>query len=335
MREKFMKEGLMIDSAFISTWHPRYDEIEGDEPEYQNLIDQIRNELNDNGSLTKSTFVRVLDWKSPRVKGIVKLNEFSVYETGIADAFRTPDSQKLGMLCQLYGIGAPVGSTLLHLMYPTVFPIIDIRTVETLQHVGLLRSPATNLTRYPAFMAAILKIASENSVFTLREIDRALFSYHKIILSPSLKRKIAGAQPTDRMLTAGRNTTNQNKGVNIARHIAMSEKLTTRDKVVNVFADKHGQIFSKKEVVDLVLQAYPYPDTKRKSIIPSDYCYNMINVDPSSFKLHGFEFIANEQYRWLGPAYPYSGPIYWKAEQVGKWENGQCDLWKDPRKRQA
>lgn len=118
-----MQDSLMIDAEFISTWHPRYDEIERDEPKYQNLGAQICNDLNEKGTLSKGTFVRVLDWKSPRVKGIVRLDEFSVYEKGIADAVRAAKSQKLGMLCQLRGIGAPVGSTLLHLMYPNDFPI--------------------------------------------------------------------------------------------------------------------------------------------------------------------------------------------------------------------
>ena len=325
-----MPERLVIDSAFILTWHSRYDEIERDEPEYQNLVDQTRREMNEIGSISKGTFVRVLDWKSPRVKGILRLNEFSVYEKGIADAIRTANSQKLGVLCQLHGIGAPVGSTLLHLMYPDVFPIIDIRTVETLKHAGLLQSSATDLLRYPVFKVAILKIASENSGFSLREIDRALFSYHKMIFSPSLKRRTTGAKPTNQVTASSNNLPPEKIGVNLVGYRVMSDKLTTRDKIVNVFVGKEGQNFSRTEIIDFVIQTYP--ETNRKSVIPSDYCYNMINADPSSFKLHGFEFLPNKEYRWLGPDYAYSGPIYWKAEQVGKWEGGQCHLWSDPRK---
>lgn len=306
-----MQEYLRIDSAFISTWHPKYDESESDKPEYKTLLAQIRDELNQKGTLSKETFIGVLDWKSPRVKGIVRLNEFAIYEKGIADAVRAGKNQKLGVLCELHGIGGPVGSTLLHLIYPNEFPIIDIRTVETLHRAGLLQSLSTDLARYPAFAREILKIASENPAFSLREIDRALFAYHKMFLSPKLKGKMARtveprvkAQPT-------------------------SGKPTTRDKVLNVFKDKINQIFLKEEICDLVVHAYP--TNNRKSVIPSDYCFNKLNADPSSFKLHRFEFTSDQKYKWLGPDHPYSGPIYWKSEQVGKWERGQCQLWKDPR----
>lgn len=307
-----MQEMLKIDSTFISTWHPKYDESENDEPEYRTLVAQIGNELKQRGSLSKETFIRVLDWKSPRVKGIARLNEFPVYEKGMADAVRAQKDQKLGVLCQLHGIGAPVGSTLLHLMYPNEFPIIDIRTVETLHYAGLLKSQSTDLTRYPAFAAEILKIASENPAFSLREIDRALFAYHKMFLSQKLKGKVAATMEPR------------------VKSQATGGGLTTRDKVLNVFKGQIDKIFLREEIIDLVVHAYP--GTNRTSVIPSDYCYNKINADPNSFKLHGFEFTSDQKYKWLGPNNPYSGPIYWKTEQVGKWERGQCQLWKDPRK---
>jgi hypothetical protein len=111
----------------------------------------------------------------------------------------------------------------------------------------------------------------------------------------------------------------------------MNAELPIWDKIVNVFADKGQQLFLKEEIVDLVLQAYP--ETNPTSIIPSDYCYNLINKDPRSFQLQRFEFIReSKKYRWIGENFAYSGPIFWKAEQVGIWENGKWELWSDPRK---
>lgn len=325
-----MQDCLIIDPAFILAWHPRYDEIEDDEPEYQGLVAQIRHELGEQGFLSKDTFVRVLDWKTPRVKGIARLNEFFLYEEGIATAVRVEDSQKLGVLCQLRGIGAPVGSTLLHLMYPSTFPIIDIRTAETLHHAGLVGSPATGIAHYPAFTAAIMKIANKVPTFSLREVDRALFAYHKIVLSPSLKRNVLGAQPKDGVPAPGGKPSRGNTRMGADGSSAASSKITIREKVLSVFADKAGQTFGRNEIVNLVLRAYP--ETRRSSVIPSDYCYNMINADPMSFKLRGFELLSNARYKWLGPDFPYSGPIYWKNEQVGNWEDGRYELFNDPRK---
>lgn len=175
---------LRIDNSFIAEWHPKYDEIESDELDYQYLVVQVKKELDKNGTLSKEIFTEILNWKSPRVKGIVKLNEFETYENVIRDVFIAEADNKLTILCRLYGIGAPVGSTILHFMHPSDFPIIDIRTAQSLHHNGYLNSPKTDLSRFAAFRTALLKIANECPSFSLREIDRALFAYHKIKLSP-------------------------------------------------------------------------------------------------------------------------------------------------------
>jgi hypothetical protein len=102
-----MPRNFKINSAFIETWHPRYDLSESDEPEYQSLVAQIHKELVLTGSLSEETFVRVLDWKAPRVKGIARLKGFAFYERGIAEAVLADKGEKLEVLCRLYGIGAP------------------------------------------------------------------------------------------------------------------------------------------------------------------------------------------------------------------------------------
>ena len=105
---------------------------------------------------------------------------------------------------------------------------------------------------------------------------------------------------------------------------------TIKEKVLSIFQNKVGEKFGREEIKDLVVNAYP--DTNRSSVIPSDYCYNSVNKDATSFNLHLFESLGEGTFKCLGPSYPYSGPIYWKGEQVGKWEQGKYQLWKDPRK---
>lgn len=179
-----MGNDLKIDHSFICTWHPKYDEIANDEDEYKTLIALTMSEVQERGTLSKSTFVRILDWKSPRVKGIVKLNEFSIYARTIGAAYNADDAEKLEILLGLHGIGAPVGSTLLHFIYPDLFPIIDVRTVETLYYAGRIKSNSTAFLHYAPFRSEMLKIVEENATFTLRQIDRALFAYHKMHLAP-------------------------------------------------------------------------------------------------------------------------------------------------------
>jgi len=182
-----MESNLKIDCDFISTWHPKYDQIANDETEYRNLVALVKKEIGQKSTVSKETFIRILNWKSPRVKGIVRLNEFYIYEKVIGAAYGAEENKKLIILLRLYGIGTPVGSTILHFMYPNSFPIIDIRTAETLHYAGRIKSSLTYFSHYASFRSEMLKIAKENPSFTLREIDRALFTYHKIYLSLKFK----------------------------------------------------------------------------------------------------------------------------------------------------
>jgi hypothetical protein len=246
------------------------------------------------------------------VKGIVKLDKFIVYEKGIADAHRAEEDQKLIILLRLYGIGPPVGSTILHFMYPNSFPIIDIRTAETLHYAGRIKSSSTNFLHHASFRSEMLKIAKENSSFTLREIDRALFAYHKIDLSLKLKQNVVREE--------------------IKRRIKMPKpqgNLKIKNKILSVFKDMVGEMFSREKIIDMVVNAYP--GTNRSSIIPSDYCYNMINAR-IRFDFHLFESLDGGLYKYLGPNNSYTGSIYWKSKEVGNWKEGMYQLWKDPRK---
>jgi len=311
LRGQLMNNDLKIDHNFVSIWHPRYEEIANDEIEYRSLITIVKKEIEQKGTISKETFIRILNWKSPRVKGIVKLNDYSIYEKGIADAYSAEEDHKLGILIRLHGIGSPVGSTILHFMYPNSFPIIDIRTVETLYHAGRIESYLTDFTHYTPFRTEIKKISLESPEFSLREIDRALFAYHKIYLSPKLK------QSSERK-ERGRKKMPRSQG-----------SLKIKDKVISVFQDRDGEEFIREEIIDLVVNAYP--GTNRSSVIPSDYCYNIINAG-IQFDFHIFEFLDEGRYKYLGLNCPYTGPIYWKREQVGQWENGVYQLWRDPRK---
>ncbi len=75
----------------------------------------------------------------------------------------------------------------------------------------------------------------------------------------------------------------------------------------------------------------------RRSVLPSDYCYNLINTSPSSFRHPLFEQIEKGYFRFIGKGYPYSGSVWWmqrngRKEEVGKWISGDCRLQSDPRR---
>jgi len=307
-----MEDDIKINRSFVSAWHPRYDETENDETDYKALVGLTSTEIREQKTLKEHTFRRILDWKSPRVKGIVRFNEFQVYEEGIRAAYDAEENKKLEALLRLYGVGAPVASTILHFMYPDSFPIIDIRTVETLYRAGRIKHSSTAPSHYAAFRSEIISILSEISPFTLRELDRSLFAYHKIHLS--LNRRFE----------------DRKSGLRRTKVPRSRDKQTIRDKVILVFEDEVGKTFAREEIIDLVVSAYS--GTLRGSVIPSDYCYNYINKDPASFKLHLFESLGDGAFKCLGLDAAYSGAIYWKTEKVGQWEQGKYQLCKDPRK---
>lgn len=89
------------------------------------------------------------------------------------------------------------------------------------------------------------------------------------------------------------------------------------DKIRNVFCDEVGKKFTTGEIINLVVERYP--DTNKTSIIPSDYCYNMVNKG-IYFQNHVFEQLETGSYKVLGTSCDYVGPIFWIGKQVGEWK---------------
>ena len=168
-----------IDDQFIQTWHPRYDKTEDDELEYRRLLNRVRAEMETGRSLTRQTFTEILNWKSARVKGRIDWLAFEAYTNAIHQCQSVSGMERMILLVELPGIGAPVASTFLQFLYPSSFPIIDRRTVDVLRHFGYIRYKSTGIAQYPAFMAAILALRDQYPKWSLREIDRAVFSFHK------------------------------------------------------------------------------------------------------------------------------------------------------------
>lgn len=177
-----------IDSAFIEKWEPQYDEIECDEVAYKEILAAVSKNISDNRTLSKSTFERILDWKSRRVKGIVKWEEFDIYAEKFTECLQAPKDQKLPLLDELYGIGVPVASTILHFIDPRHFPIMDVRTVEALYYSGYIESKQRDQKRYVSFRTTMMSIVQQNPCWSLRQVDRALFTYHKRELEPAIRR---------------------------------------------------------------------------------------------------------------------------------------------------
>lgn len=87
---------------------------------------------------------------------------------------------------RLITVGIPVGSTILHFIYPERFPIIDERVIKALLYFEYLDGEKSvyQLRDYPEsynnYRNMILKIKSEfKEEWNLRQIDKALFAFGK------------------------------------------------------------------------------------------------------------------------------------------------------------
>jgi hypothetical protein len=179
---------LVIDDAFISEWHPKYDWIQNDEAEYQRLVPAVARDMASTGTISEATFLAIWNWKGAmRVIGHVLL---SAYDTLYAPAFRHAASEaperKLAALIapsvKLSGVEAATGSTVIHFMHPQLMPIMDVRTIGVLFVARLISTERKDLAHYEEFRRAIDGIRRRCPSWTLRQIDRALFAYHKLVL---------------------------------------------------------------------------------------------------------------------------------------------------------
>lgn len=88
-----------------------------------------------------------------------------------------------------------------------------------------------------------------------------------------------------------------------------------------------GEQFSRAEIIRRVNERY---GAAKGSIIPSDYCYNLVNKDkltnPALFEFNIFKHVDSKKYIYYGKNYRYNGPVFHKIdgryEKVGDWVDG-------------
>lgn len=242
-----------MDDAFISEWHPKYDLTENDEREYGRLLAETARDLGALGTLSKDTFLAIWKWKGAlRVIQHVRLDQYdSLYATAFRRAASEPPERKLATLLapavRLPGVEAPTGSTILHFMHPQMMPIIDVRTVKVLHAAGLLSTDRRTLSHYEEFRRAIEGIRQRCAGWSLREIDRALFAYHKQFLEKGATQRAAALAFAVR---------------------AKSGRGTNHDRFASVFKNRAGRTFSAAEIRELMLAE---SDIQPGSVLPNDH----------------------------------------------------------------
>lgn len=264
---------IVIEHAFINEWHPKYDLTEDDEGEYRRLLAETARDLSTRGTISKDTFLAIWRWKgAQRVIQHVRLDEYdNLYASAFRRAASEPPERKLASLlapgAKLPGVEAPTGSTILHFMHPHTMPIIDVRTVEVLYAAGLLSTDRRDLAHYEEFRQAIEGIRHRCPGWSLREIDRALFAYHKQFLE---KRAVQQAE------TACNHHVSKNvagwghPSAAVLQSATGARNLlgTNHDRFASVFKNLTGRTFSTAEIMKLMLAE---SDIHAGSVLPNDH----------------------------------------------------------------
>lgn len=101
--------------------------------------------------------------------------------------------------------------------------------------------------------------------------------------------------------------------------------MTIYEQLIDVCAGMGDRIVSGADVIDRVVAKF---GAKRTSVFPSDYCYNRWNLLLGARQRPLFIFLGGGEFRYLGPAAPYTGLVYWRPKGtnvdlvVGEWLDG-------------
>jgi hypothetical protein len=129
------------------------------------------------GHYTRSEFVVVCAWKTPRSRPKVQANSARAVRAATSVALSPASSEQTRMeaLLALQGVGVPTASTLLYVAFPAEYPILDVRVLHAL---GQKPRSGYPISYWLSYLDACRGIATEHRV-SLRTLDKALWQWSK------------------------------------------------------------------------------------------------------------------------------------------------------------
>jgi hypothetical protein len=128
------------------------------------------------GYYRRREFLLVCAWKTPRSAPRVALNTEPAVRAATRRALADPDEAlRMEALLALTGVGVPTASTLLYFAFPALYPILDVRALESL---GVKPRSQYPVTFWLGYLEACRALADRCGV-SIRTLDKALWQWSK------------------------------------------------------------------------------------------------------------------------------------------------------------
>jgi hypothetical protein len=128
------------------------------------------------GYYRRREFLLVCAWKTPRSAPKVALNTEPAVRAATRRALADPDEAvRMEALLSLSGVGVPTASTLLYFAFPAVYPILDVRALESL---GVKPRSQYPISFWLGYLEACRTLATQCGV-SIRTLDKALWQWSK------------------------------------------------------------------------------------------------------------------------------------------------------------
>ena len=128
------------------------------------------------GYYRRSEFLLVCAWKTPRSAPKVAINTAPAVRAATRRALADPDeAARMAALLALSGVGVPTASTLLYFAFPALYPILDVRALESL---GVKPRSQYPVSFWLGYLEACRALAERCGV-SMRILDKALWQWSK------------------------------------------------------------------------------------------------------------------------------------------------------------
>ena len=128
------------------------------------------------GYYRRREFVLVCAWKTVRSTPRIAANGDAAVRAATRHALCEPDEAvRMQALLALQGVGVPTASTLLYFAFPALYPILDVRALESL---GVKPRSQYPVSFWLGYLEACRSLAAQCQV-SIRTLDKALWHWSK------------------------------------------------------------------------------------------------------------------------------------------------------------